>query len=148
MKNKILTIILLIILVCVGLIILEKNYQSNESNKNTDNEISKDNKIEAGEYYLEYGEYENTSYDLESGGGTYILNEDGTFLCTNFQGTTTGTYTVSLETYINSADTLTDWLICFKSTDNNILGNSDWIIDGNNQFSGIQDGGTFKHIEK
>lgn len=117
---------------------------SNKTNTKTDST----KRINAGNYYLEYGKYENITYDIEHGGGTYILNEDGTFTSTNFQGTATGTYTVSLETYINSADAETNWLIKFKSSDNNVYANYYWIIDSNNEFHGIQDGGTNKYIGK
>lgn len=117
---------------------------SNKTNTKTDST----KRINAGNYYLEYGKYENITYDIEQGGGTYILNEDGTFTSTNFQGTATGKYTVSLETYTNSDHTETNWLIKFKSSDNNVYANYDWIIDGNNEFHGIQDGGTNKYIEK
>lgn len=117
---------------------------SNKANTKTDSA----KRINAGNYYLEYGKYENITYDIEQGGGTYILNEDETFTSTNFQGTATGTYTVSLETYTNSSNTETNWLIKFKSSDNNVYANYDWIIDSNNEFHGIQDGGTNKYIGK
>ncbi len=79
--------------------------------------------------------------------GTYTINKDGTFSCTSSEGTATGTYTVGKETYENSGMTFTDWFINFKSSNTNIMNaNSSWIIDGNNQFSGVQSGGIFKYM--
>lgn len=123
---------------------ISDNEGNNSSNETTTNRIS------AGDFYLEYGNYINTYYSNDDFmGGTYTLNEDGTFSCTNSQGTATGTYTVSQETYQNSAETFTDWLISFKSSNTELMNaNMDWIIDGNNQFSGVQDGGTFKYMGK
>lgn len=123
---------------------ISDNEGNNSSNETTTNRIS------AGDFYLEYGNYINTYYSNDDFmGGTYTLNEDGTFYCTNSQGTATGTYTVSQETYQNSAETFTDWLISFKSSNTELMNaNMDWIIDGNNQFSGVQDGGTFKYMGK
>ena len=131
-------------------VIFEKSDEiSNTENTNSSNETTI-SRISAGEFYLEYGNYINTYYSNDDlMGGTYTLNEDGTFSCTNSQGTATGTYTVSQETYQNSAETLTDWLISFKSSNTELMNaNMDWIIDGNNQFSGVQDGGTFKYMGK
>lgn len=121
----------------------------NTENSNSSNETTT-NRISAGDFYLEYGNYINTYYSNDDFmGGTYTLNEDGTFSCINSQGTATGTYTVSQETYQNSAETFTDWLISFKSSNTELMNaNMEWIIDGNNQFSGVQDGGTFKYMGK
>ena len=131
-------------------VIFEKSDKiSNAEGINSSSETTT-NRILAGEFYLEYGNYINTYYSNDDFmGGTYTLNEDGTFSCTNSQGTATGTYKVSQETYQNSAETFTDWLISFKSSNTELINaNMDWIIDGNNQFSGVQDGGTFKYMGK
>lgn len=106
-----------------------------------------DRSIEAGEFYLEYGEYKNIDYSDEQDpmNGSYTLEKDGTFAYTNVQGTATGTYTVFQGNYTNSAETKTGWLICFRSSNTEILNaNQDWLVSGQNQFSGIQDGGTFR----
>ena len=131
-----------------GLVKREELFITSKVSNKTNTKTDSTKRINAGNYYLEYGKYENITYDIEQGGGTYILNEDGTFTSTNFQGTATGKYTVSLETYTNSDHTETNWLIKFKSSDNNVYANYDWIIDGNNEFHGIQDGGTNKYIGK
>ncbi len=119
-------------------------------NTTTDGNVNKNEvkRLRAGDFYLEYGSYTNVTYESNSPQyGTYKINEDGTFSCTTSEGTATGTYTVQEETYDNSNTTSTDWLITFKSSNTNIMNaNASWIIDGNNKFSGIQSGGTFKYM--
>lgn len=131
-------------------VIFEKSDEISDTEGNNSSNETTTNRISAGDFYLEYGNYINTYYSNDDFmGGTYTLNEDGTFSCTNSQGTATGTYKVSKETYQNSAETFTDWLISFKSSNTTLMNaNMDWIIDGNNQFSGVQDGGTFKYMDK
>lgn len=98
--------------------------------------------ISAGSYNLKYGTYVSTTIGHEE----FILNQDGTFSYKGPNGSGTGTYQVSRETYMNSAVEETDWLIKFKASNTNIWNaNTDYIINKNNGFMGIQDGGIFSH---